>query len=126
MRTPADRTKQSLRELASVVTEASAQLQDLAAQAEALLEALEGGRALREVMAEEPRPLVITQLTALTDELQLAGGEVRRAEAFQLRSEGLTHEQIAAVFGVTRQRAAALLKDSAAPRTTPKRPGGRA
>ena len=124
MPSPAERTEQALHELASSLSGATDQLQTLLERAEGLLAALSQDRPLHEVMAAEERPLIITQLTTIIDELQLAGGELRRAEAFQLRSEGLTHDQIAAVFGVTRQRAAALLKDSDAPRPTPKRPGG--
>lgn len=122
MRNHADRTRASLRELSSGLTEASRKLDYLAERADALAGALDGDRPLREVMAEEERPLIVTHLTALIDGLQVAAGELRRAEAAQLRAEGLTHDQIAALFGVTRQRAATLLKDSAPPRTTPKRP----
>ena len=123
MPSPPERTEHALHELAAILAGARAQLGILLARTEGLIAAIGEDRPLHEVMAAEERPLIITQLTTLVDQLQLAGGELRRAEAFQLRSEGLTHDQIAAIFGVTRQRAAALLKDSDAPRPTPKRPG---
>ena len=71
-------------------------------------------------MAAEPRPLIITKLVEITDRLHEAGGEVRRAEAHQLREEGRTHDQIAELFGVTRQRVAQLL-DSREVKAPPKR-----
>ena len=45
-------------------------------------------------------------LVALVD----AGSRLRRAEARALHVEGMTMEQIADLFGVTRQRVSALLK----------------
>lgn len=108
--------------LSSGLIEASRQLEYLAQRTDALAGGLDEDRLLKDVVVEEERPLVVTRLTALIDGLQVAAGEVRRAGAAQLRAEGLTHDQIAALFGVTRQRAAALLKDSAPPRPTPKRP----
>lgn len=73
------------------------------------------GVVLSEFVAGEPRPLVITRMTELLDAMSDAAAEVRRAEAHQLRSEGLSHERIAQLFGVTRQRAAALLSPPPAP-----------
>ena len=60
-------------------------------------------------IGEEPRPLVISRLARLLDDLADAGAEVRRAEAAQLHAEGLSQGRIAQVFGVTRQRVSALL-----------------
>lgn len=73
------------------------------------------GVVLSEFVAAEPRPLIITRMTELLDALSDAAAEVRRAEAHQLRAEGLSHERIARLFGVTRQRAAALLSPPPAP-----------
>jgi len=39
-----------------------------------------------------------------------AGSRLRRAEAHALHAEGMTMEQIAELFGVTRQRVSALLR----------------
>ena len=46
--------------------------------------------------------------------LETAGAEFRAAEALALRAEGLTIGAIAELFGVTRQRISALLKQKAA------------
>lgn len=87
-----------------------------------------GGRPLAEVVAEEPRPLVIARLTELLDELADAGAEARRAEAAQLSAEGLTQGQIGALFGVSRQRVSALLGPPPPPGARaakrPQRPAG--
>lgn len=117
-----DRTAEALRQLEIRLAAARDGLDLLIGRTRLLAERLAAGSDLTAAMQAEERPLIITSLTALIDDLQLAGGELRRAEAAQLREEGLTQEQIAAVFGVTRQRAAALLKDPAPPRRTPKRP----
>jgi hypothetical protein len=73
------------------------------------------GVVLSEFVAAEPRPLIITRMTELLDAMSDAAAEVRRAEAHQLRAEGLSHDRIARLFGVTRQRAAALLRPPPAP-----------
>ena len=64
---------------------------------------------IKEFVTAEERPLIISRMTELIDLMSDAAAEVRRAEAHQLRAEGLSHESIAQLFGVTRQRAAALL-----------------
>jgi len=51
--------------------------------------------------------LVRRNLEALFD----AGGQLRRAEARALHDEGRTMEEIAKIFGVSRQRVSALLKE---------------
>jgi hypothetical protein len=82
----------------------------LAARAERTRNSIASGVVLSEFVAAEPRPLIITRMTELLDALSDAAAEVRRAEAHQLRAEGLSHQRIAQLFGVTRQRAAALLR----------------
>jgi hypothetical protein len=106
--------------LHTALVSTSAELKTLAERTAALkreCESVEGG--LAETMAGEARPLIVTRMTQLIDDLADAAAAVRRAEARQLRAEGLSHEQIAKVFGVTRQRAAALL-------APPPPPGARA
>ena len=104
------RTIRSLNRLADDLELTAAELEGLAPRARDLANSLEGGADLVSAIGGEQRPLVITVITALTERLNRAGSEVRRAEAHQLRSEGYTQERIAQAFSVTRQRAAALLK----------------
>jgi hypothetical protein len=62
-----------------------------------------------ELVGREQGPLIVQLLTEGSAALDTAGANVRRAEAEALYAEGLTMEQIAESFGVTRQRVSALL-----------------
>jgi hypothetical protein len=62
-----------------------------------------------ELVASEQGPLIVHLLTQSSAALDTAGADVRRGEAEALYAEGLTMEQIARSFGVTRQRVSALL-----------------
>jgi len=118
----ARRTSQALDALAEALRTTATELTTLAARAEHLKGEIDDGIPLSQAMAAEERPLIISKLVEITDRLHQTGGEVRRAEASQLQTEGHTHEQIAGVFGVTRQRASALLKAAPTERRAPKRP----
>jgi hypothetical protein len=99
-----------LEHLADVLCDAASQMTALSKRARRLgadVRAKDGSFA--DLVASEERPLIITRMTHILDQLADAGAAVRRAEAHQLRGEGLSHAQIAKLFGVTRQRAAALL-----------------
>lgn len=76
----------------------------------------DAGRSYREIVAAEPGPLIVGMLTEASLELETAGAQVRRAEARALHDEGLTMDEIAGAFGVTRQRVSALLRE---PRSAP-------
>jgi hypothetical protein len=65
-----------------------------------------------ELVASEDGPLIVHLLTESSAALDTSGANVRRAEAEALYAEGLTMEQIAKSFGVTRQRVSALLRNS--------------
>ncbi len=65
-----------------------------------------------ELVASEDGPLIVHLLTQSSVALDTSGANVRRAEAEALYAEGLTMEQIAKNFGVTRQRVSALLRNS--------------
>jgi hypothetical protein len=109
------RTAAAFDTLVQTLTEACEEMRALADRAARTRDLIASGVVLSEFVAAEPRPLVITRMTELLDALSDAAAEVRRAEAHQLRAEGLSHERIARLFGVTRQRAAALLSPPPAP-----------
>jgi DNA-directed RNA polymerase sigma subunit (sigma70/sigma32) len=69
----------------------------------------EAGRSYREIETVG-RPLLVEMARDNLAALVEAGGRLRRAEARALHAEGLTMEQIAELFGVSRQRVSALLK----------------
>jgi len=119
------RTSETLERLATVLTRVSKDLQALAKRAEHLREELADGSALTDAMRAEARPLIISRMTQLVDELVGAALAVRRAEARQLRREGASQQQIAEIFGVTRQRVAALLAEPDPRARRPHRPGPR-
>jgi DNA-binding transcriptional ArsR family regulator len=73
----------------------------------------ESGMSYSELVDSEDGPLIVHLLTESSAALDTCGATVRRAEARALHGEGMTMEQIAERFGVTRQRVSALLsKDS--------------
>ena len=70
----------------------------------------EAGRSHAEIQGSSPGPNLLELVTATTRELERAGADLRRAEARALHDEGLTMDQIAERFGVTRQRISAVLR----------------
>jgi sigma-70-like protein len=63
-----------------------------------------------ELVTGEGGPLIVNLLTESSAALDTFGADVRQAEAEALYAEGMTMEQIAKSFGVTRQRVSALLR----------------
>jgi DNA-directed RNA polymerase specialized sigma24 family protein len=72
--------------------------------------ARERGLDYSDSVANEDGPLIVQLLTQSSAALDTCGANVRRAEAQALYSEGMTMEEIAERFGVTRQRVSALLR----------------
>ena len=68
------------------------------------------GASYTEIVSSNETPLIVQLLTESSTALDTWGAEVRRAEARALYEEGLTMEQIAEHFGVTRQRVSTLLR----------------
>src|SRR3954453_13847196 len=71
------------------------------------------GRPYAEIVPQEEKPLIVQLVTECANALDTYGVRLRRLEAQVLYDEGLTMEQIAELFGVTRQRVSALLRRSA-------------
>jgi Homeodomain-like domain len=71
------------------------------------------GRSYRQIVPKEERPLIVQLVTQSATALDSFGVRLRRAEAQALYDEGLTMDQIAELFGVTRQRVSVLLKRGA-------------
>ena len=68
------------------------------------------GVAYSDTVTNEDGPLIVQLLSEASKALDSCGSNVRRAEAEALYAEGMTMEQIADHFGVTRQRVSALLR----------------
>ncbi len=79
------------------------------------------GRELRDIVSREDPPLIVQLLTESAQLLDAYGSRLRRAEARALHREGMTMDEIAHLFGVTRQRISALLRDDGRPRTADER-----
>lgn len=75
---------------------------------------LQAGENLVDLVEAEERPRMVELLSTNMATLETAGAEFRAAEALALRAQGLTIEAIAELFGVTRQRISALLRQKAA------------
>ena len=67
------------------------------------------GASYTELVSGDDR-LIVQLLTESSRALDTSGANVRRAEAQALHAEGMTMEQIANRFGVTRQRVSTLLR----------------
>jgi ParB-like chromosome segregation protein Spo0J len=68
------------------------------------------GASYTELVSNHDNPLIVRLLTESSIALDTGGADVRRAQARALYAEGLTMEQIAERFGVTRQRVSTLLR----------------
>ena len=68
------------------------------------------GASYAEIVSVRDGPLIVQLLTESSAALDMSGASVRRAEARALYAEGLTMDQIADTFGVTRQRVSTLLR----------------
>jgi transcriptional regulator len=79
-----------------------------------LHEQIESGHALGDLVEAEESPRVVELISANMASLETVGAELRASLALALREEGLTIETIAELFGVTRQRISALLRQKAA------------
>ncbi len=76
-----------------------------------LRRAYDENRPLREIVPYEQTPPIVQLLTESTNLLHSYGNRVRRTEARALHREGMTMDEIAKLFGVTRQRVSALLRE---------------
>ncbi len=68
------------------------------------------GASAHDVIHNEEQPRMVELLSSNMEVLKTAGTEYRVAQAEALRSEGATVEAIGDLFGVTRQRISALLR----------------
>lgn len=88
--------------------------QEIQRRARDLRRKLDRGVAAADAVGQERRPRTVELLTANMESLETAGAELRAAQALALRADGMTIADIADLFGVTRQRISALLRQKAA------------
>jgi len=100
----------ALRELDRALDQAIESGQTMKCRVNEILQAAQAGRPLRESLPAEQRPLLVQLLTQTTELLHAYGNRVRTTEARALYSEGVTMDEIARLFGVSRQRVSTLLR----------------
>lgn len=113
---PIDRLLAALTDLQAAAHDNVERSRQLQHRARDLRKRLQAGDRLAELVEAEPTPRMVELLSTNMATLETAGAEFRAAEALALRAEGLTIEAIAELFGVTRQRISALLRQKAAVR----------
>ena len=102
------------RALADLVSEIDTCIDELGharARAVNLLKHRRSGGPWLEVVTGEARPLVVERISTVLASLATAGHAWRREEAVALHREQVSINRIAALFGVTRQRISALLRE---------------
>ena len=95
----------------------TARLQQARERAEQLLEQRRAGSRWESIVTVEERPLIVEQISSVLNTLSTAGADWRREQAAALQAENVSINRIAAMFGVTRQRISALLRESSADQT---------
>lgn len=106
------------RALADLVTELDAcisELEHARTRSITLLEKRRSGRPWLEIVTGEARPLVVERISTVLASLATAGHAWRREQASALQAEQVSINRIAALFGVTRQRISALLRERDGP-----------
>ncbi len=114
---PQDAGEPATAALATLVTELDAciaSLQHAKDRAERLLEERRRGRAWLDIVTAESRPLVVESISTVMSTLATAGHAWRQEQARALSEERVSINRIAAMFGVTRQRISALLREDKA------------
>jgi hypothetical protein len=106
-----DRAERALTDLLTELDRCSEELAQARARAERLLRERRSGRTWTDIVSGETRPLVVERISTVLGALAGAGHTWRREQASALQAEQVSINRIAAMFGVTRQRISALLKE---------------
>ena len=100
--------------LEALVTELASciqQLQHAHERAQVLLDQRRDGHSWQDIVVVESRPLIVESISSVLATLTSAGHVFRREQARALNHEDVSINRIAALFGVTRQRISALIRD---------------
>jgi hypothetical protein len=111
---PGDAAERALADLVRELDRCVGELEQARARAERLLEDRRSGRPWLEIVTTESRPLIVERISTVLSSLATAGHTWRREQAAALQGEQISINRIAALFGVTRQRISALLKEQTA------------
>jgi hypothetical protein len=108
---PADPAGRALDDLISAIDRSVEELQRARTRALSLRDKRQSGRAWLDIVSGEERPLVVERVSTVLSTLARAGHAWRREQASALQSEQVSINRIATLFGVTRQRISALLRE---------------
>ncbi|WP_345771531.1 hypothetical protein [Geodermatophilus normandii] len=108
---PEDTAVAALEQLVREIDRCARELEDARTRAEHLLAQRRSGESWLDIVSGESRPLVVERISTVLSALARAGSSWRRAQARALQAEQVSINRIAAMFGVTRQRISALLRD---------------
>lgn len=111
---PADAAEQALDRLVDELDVVVAELARAQERAVQLKRERQEGRSWYEIVSAEDRPLIVEQISGAMASLATAGGQWRREQAAALSAENVSINRIAALYGVTRQRVSALLREHGA------------
>ena len=109
---PGETAVAALEQLVREIDRCAVELQDARERAQQLLTQRRSGDSWLDIVTGEARPLVVERISTVLSALAGAGSSWRRAQARALQAEQVSINRIAAMFGVTRQRISALLRDS--------------
>jgi len=107
-----DEVIEMLDEVVAALQENTDRAQRAMERAEVIRRCRREGLSYTEIAAEGYGPLVIKLVTENLQNLVSKGSRLRRAHARALYAEGLTLQQIAAMYGVTHQRISAIINSS--------------
>jgi hypothetical protein len=109
--TPGDTAERALEHLVTQLDRCVDELTLARERADLLLRERRSGRTWTDIVSGESRPLVVERISTVLSSLATAGHSWRREQASALQGEQVSINRIAAMFGVTRQRISALLKE---------------
>lgn len=118
-----DLADRALADLVSEIDRCVEELLQSRARAATLIRRRQGGAAWLEVVTDEARPLIVERISTVLATLSAAGHRWRREQAAALQAEQISINRIAALFGVTRQRISALLREADQEDPTGRAPG---
>jgi hypothetical protein len=110
-----DPAVRALEELSAQIRESIRQLQAADERLGHLAELRAAGESWFDIVSNEERPLVVETVTRVLDDLGEIGSRFRREEALALQRENVSTYRIGELFGVTRQRISALVRERASP-----------
>jgi hypothetical protein len=105
-----DQVLDALQDLEGALKESSALHDEAISRAETIRRSRGQGLPYSRIVRAEARPRIVEMVSRSLERLRAAGSRFRRSEAKALRSEGMTTEEIASLYGVTRQRVSRLTR----------------